>query len=84
MSNSVSKYFELVEKETELLQSEHQRGVTRIVEILQGAKQAKMRSDLLKQVLKVSKEAPGLSPVTVFQIAADEVKIDELCNKVKY
>jgi hypothetical protein len=84
MSNSVSKYFELVEKEAELLQSEHQRGIVRIVEILQGAKKAKMRSDLLKQVLKISKEAPGLSPVTVFQIAADEVKIDELCNKVNY
>lgn len=84
MSDSISKYSELIEKETEQLQSDHQRGVRRIVEILQGAKQAKMRSSLLKQVLKISKEAPGLSPVTVFQIAADEVKIDELCNEVKY
>lgn len=83
MSDSVSKYFELIEQETQQLQSEHQRGVKTIVEILQASKKAKMRSNLLKQVLKVSGEAPQLSPVTVFQIAADEVKIDELCGKPK-
>jgi hypothetical protein len=80
MSNSRAKYLELMEQDATVPQSDHQRGVTRIVEILQGAKKAKMRSNLLKQVIKISSEAPQLSPVTVFQIAADVVKVDELCN----
>jgi hypothetical protein len=81
MSDSITKYYELVEKETASLQSEHQRSVKAIVEILQASKKAKLRGTLLKQVIKVSQEGPHLTPGTVFQIAADIVKVDELCNK---
>jgi len=81
MSDSIAKYYELVEKETSSLQSEHQRSVKSIVEILQASKKAKLRGALLKQVVKISQEGPHLSPGTVFQIAADIVKVDELCNK---
>lgn len=80
MSNSLSKYFELIEQNATVPKSDHQRGVAAIVEILQAAKKAKMRSNLLRQVLRISSEAPQLSPTTVFQIAADEIKIDELCG----
>jgi hypothetical protein len=38
MSDSITKYYELVEKETASLQSEHQRSVKTIVEILQASK----------------------------------------------
>jgi hypothetical protein len=81
MSDSIAKYYELVEKETSSLQSEHQRSVKNIVEILQASKKAKLRGALLKQVVKISQEGPHLTPGTVFQIAADIVKVDELCNK---
>jgi hypothetical protein len=81
MSDSIAKYYELVEKETSSLQSEHQKSVKSIVEILQASKKAKLRGALLKQVVKISQEGPHLSPGTVFQIAADIVKVDELCNK---
>ncbi len=81
MSDSIAKYYELVEKETSSLQSEHQKSVKNIVEILQASKKAKLRGALLKQVVKISQEGPHLSPGTVFQIAADIVKVDELCNK---
>jgi hypothetical protein len=81
MSDSIAKYNELIEKETSLLQSEHQRSINVIVEILQASKQAKLRGALLKQVLRISKEAPHLPPGTVFQIAADIVKVDELCKR---
>jgi hypothetical protein len=81
MSDSIAKYYELVEKETSSLQSEHQRSVKNIVEILQASKKAKLRGALLKQVVRISQEGPHLSPGTVFQIAADIVKVDELCNK---
>jgi hypothetical protein len=81
MSDSITKYFELVEKEAASLQSEHQKSVKTIVEILQASKRAKLRGALLRQVVKISQEGPHLSPGTVFQIAADVVKVDELCNK---
>ena len=81
MSDSIAKYYELMEKETASLQSEHQRSVRVIVEILQASKKAKLRGTLLKQVVKISQEGPHLTPGMVFQIAADIVKVDELCNK---
>ena len=80
MSDSIAKYNELIESETSFLRSEHQRSVEIIVEIMQAAKKAKIRGALLRQVLKISQEAPHLTPGTVFQIAADVVKVDELCN----
>jgi hypothetical protein len=84
MSDSIAKYNELIEKETSLLRSEHQRSVETIVEILQAAKKAKLIGTLLRQVLKISQEAPHLTPGTVFQIAADVAKVDEVCNiKIK-
>jgi len=81
MSDSIAKYYELMEKETASLQSEHQRSVKSIVEILQASKKAKLWGALLKQVVKISQEGPHLTPGMVFQIAADIVKVDELCNK---
>lgn len=81
MSDSIAKYHELIERETSSLQSEHQRSVNTIVEILQASKKAKLRGALLRQVVKISQEGPHLTPGTVFQIAADVVKVDELCNK---
>lgn len=80
MSDSIAKYNELIESETSKVRSEHQRSIESIVEILQAAKKAKLRSALLRQVIKISQEAPNLTPATVFQIAADVVKVDELCN----
>ena len=79
MSDSIAKYYELLENGSSL-KSEHQRSVSSIVEILQAAKKVKLRSALLKQVLKISQDAPHLTPGTVFQMAADVVKVDELCN----
>jgi hypothetical protein len=43
MSDSITKYYELVEKETASLQSEHQRSVKTIVEILQASKKSKTK-----------------------------------------
>jgi hypothetical protein len=84
MSDSIAKYYELVEDGTTQLRSEHQRSIENIVEIMQAAKKAKLRGSLLKQVLKISQEAPHLTPGTVFQMAADVVKVDELCNIKKH
>lgn len=80
MSDSITKYNERVESGTLKFRSEHQRSVESIVEILQAAKKARLRGILLKQALKITQDAPHLSPSTVFQMAADVVKVDELCN----
>jgi hypothetical protein len=82
MSDSIAKYQELMEKKTSTVMSEHQRSILSIVEILQASKKAKLRGSLLRQVLKISKDAPQLGVSTVFQLAADIVKVDELCNKI--
>lgn len=81
MSDSIAKYHELMQDKKQLIRSQHQASVDSIVEILQASKKAKLRRELLRQVVKISNEGPHLSPATVFQIAADVIKVDELCNK---
>jgi len=81
MSDSIAKYHELLEqKQGTQSKSQHQQSVDSIIEILQAAKRARLRKDLLRQVVKISNQGPNLPPATVFQIAADVVKVDELCN----
>jgi hypothetical protein len=38
---------------------------------------------LLERATDICKKGPNLTPATVFQIAGDEVKVDELCGKEK-
>lgn len=80
MSNSRAKYEELREKPSFVENTEQQRSVAIIVEILQASDYTSLTREFLTKVLQVSKEGPNLSPATVFQIAADVVKVDELCN----
>jgi|688.fasta_scaffold22582_11 hypothetical protein len=80
MSDSRAKYEELREKPTFVENTEQQRSVAIIVEILQASDHTSLTKHLLSKVLEVSKEGPNLSPATVFQIAADATKVDELCN----
>jgi hypothetical protein len=80
MSDSRAKYEELREKPTFVENTEQQRSVAIIVEILQASEHTSLTKHLLSKVLEVSKEGPNLSPATVFQIAADATKVDELCN----
>jgi uncharacterized protein YfkK (UPF0435 family) len=80
MSDSRAKYEELREKPSFVDTTEHQRSVAIIVEVLQASEYTSLTKELLTKVLQVSKEGPNLSPATVFQIAADAIKVDELCN----
>lgn len=80
MSDSRAKYEELREKPSFVENTEQQRSVAIIVEILQASEHTTLTKELLRKVLQVSKEGPNLSPATVFQIAADATKVDELCN----
>ena len=80
MSDSRAKYEELRESNSFVENTEQQRSVGIIVEILQASQQSSLTEDLLNKVLQISKKGCNLSPATVFQIAADSVKVDELCN----
>ena len=80
MSNSRAKYEELREKPSFVDNTEQQKSVAIIVEILQASDHTSTTKQLLSKVLQVSKQGPNLSPATVFQIAADATKVDELCN----
>jgi len=80
MSNSRVKYEEIRQKPDFNHDTPQQRSVAIIVEILQASDHASLTKDLLAKVLEISKQGPNLTPVVVFQIAADAIKVDELCN----
>lgn len=80
MSNSRAKYEELRHKPDFNQDTPQQRSVAIIVEILQASDHTSLTKDLLVKVLEISKQGPNLTPVVVFQIAADAIKVDELCN----
>jgi len=78
MSNSRAKYEELVHEFE--AQSHNQRSMSIILEIIKGAHKAEIMDVLLDKVHGISQSGPRLSPVVVFQLAAEEAKVDELCN----
>lgn len=80
MSDSIAKYHELTQDGDHHSETPSQRGLRLICEILHGAAKADLVNELVNKALQISKEAPQMTAVTVFQIAADATKIDELCN----
>jgi hypothetical protein len=88
MSDSVAKYHDLVEQgriSSDRLNTiyANQASTQVICEIMQAATTADLVQELLNKVLEISKQGPNLTPSAVFQLAADVVKVDELCNKIK-
>ena len=83
MSDSRAKYEELTQKKGYVEVTQHQKSLQLICEILYAASKADLVEELINKALEVSKTASNLTPATVFQIAADGVKVDELCNKIK-
>lgn len=79
--NSRARYEELRLKPDFIENTPQQRGVAIIVEILQASQHTNMTEHLLMKVLNISSQSPNLSPMVVFQIAADAMKVDELCNE---
>jgi len=78
--NSRARYEELRLKPDFKEDTPQQRSIATIVEILQASHHTNMTDHLIMKVVNISKTAPNLSPAVVFQIAADAVKVDELCN----
>jgi tagatose-1,6-bisphosphate aldolase non-catalytic subunit AgaZ/GatZ len=51
-----------------------------ILEVLQTAHKAGLTQVLLDKAMAISQSAPRLSPLVIIQLAAEEAKVDELCN----
>jgi hypothetical protein len=81
---SQHKYEELLQEPNFSHESPQQRGVGIICEIIQAAAKGDMIAELLAKAIEISKSSAQLSSVTVFQIAGDEIKVEEVCNKVKH
>jgi len=79
--NSRARYEELRQKPDFRENTPQQRSIANIVEILQASQHTNMTDHLIMRVLNISKCSPNLSPMVVFQIAADAMKVDELCNE---
>lgn len=78
--NSRAKYEELIQEEQFVETSPTQRSVHILIEIIAAASKTGTLETLLSKAQQISNNAAKLSPVIVFQIAADEAKVDELCN----
>lgn len=83
MSDSVKKYHELLQEGRTLDSTYNQISTMTIIEILRASDCAGNMKVLLERATEISKKGPNLTPATVFQIAGEEVKVDELCTKEK-
>lgn len=82
MSSSVEKYFELQDFSQE--STPQQRGMNIILQIIKEAYDNGNLEYLLQVVQEISKKNKDLTPVTVFQIAGDEAKVEETCKSNNY
>jgi hypothetical protein len=83
MSDSIKKYHELLEEGKNLSATHNQTSTMTIIEILRASDCAGNLKLLLEKATEICKKGPNLTPATVFQIAGEEVKVDELCTPEK-
>jgi hypothetical protein len=83
MSDSVKKYHELFEEGRSIDSTTNQISTMTIIEIIRASDVAGNLKHLLRVATDISRKGPNLSPATVFQIAGEEAKVDELCSKEK-
>lgn len=83
MSDSVKKYHELLQEGRAISSTTNQISTMTIIEVLRASDCAGNIKVLLERATDICKKGPNLSPATVFQIAGEEVKVDELCSKEK-
>lgn len=83
MSDSIKKYHELLQEGREISTTPNQTSTMTIIEILRASDCAGNLRTLLERATQICKNGPNLSPATVFQIAGEEVKVDELCTPQK-
>jgi hypothetical protein len=80
MSDSIKKYHELLKEGKSLSTPHNQTSTMTIIEILRASDCAGNTKLLLEKATEISKKGPNLTPATVFEIAYEEVRVDELCT----
>jgi hypothetical protein len=83
MSDSIKKYHELLQEGRTINTTHNQISTMTIIEIIRGSDCAGNLKILLERATEISRKGPNLTPATVFQIAGEEVKVDELCTPEK-
>ena len=83
MSDSIERYHELLKEGRSIDNTAHQISTMTIIEILRASECAGNLKHLLETATNVCRKGPNLTPATVFQIAGEEVKVDELCTQEK-
>lgn len=83
MSDSIKKYHELIQEGRGISTTHNQISTMTIIEILRASDCAGNLRLLLERATEISKKGPNLTPATVFQIAGEEAKVDELCTPEK-
>lgn len=80
MSNSRAKYEELKQQEGFVENTHNHTSMVIMVDILRAASKAGLIEVLLNKAMVISQSSSRLSPLVVLQLAAEEARVDELCN----
>ena len=84
MSNSRQRYLDLIDSSNIASTPKKVRQLTTTLQIIRAANKIGMIEELLTKVEQLSSNWPTNSEVNAaifFEIAAEELKVDELCNK---
>jgi hypothetical protein len=80
MSDSISKYYELMEKDTTVETSPEQKTMNILRDIILCSYKTKTIKSLMNKSHELSQKHSNLPALACIQIAADELKVDELCK----
>lgn len=80
MSNSRAKYEELEQQQGFVENTQNQTSTLIMLEVIRAANKAGLIDALLEKAVVISQSSSRLSPLVVLQLAAEEAKVDELCN----
>ena len=80
MSDSVAKYYELLQEGKLTHQSVNHKAVQLISQIVAASHSVGNLDTLLSKVDRLSSQNPNLSPTMVFDIVSEEMKVDEVCT----
>ena len=76
--NSRAKYEELQHEGDS--QTANQKSTHIILDTLSRVYDARQMQVFLEKAYYISKSAPNLSPLVVIELAAEEARVDQLCN----
>jgi hypothetical protein len=80
MSDSIKKYYELLEEGVLENTSPNFKSTSSILKVLERVKDMESLQDFIEKARQVNENGRNLTPATVFEIAYEEVRVDQLCT----